>query len=50
MYKLIFTDLDETLLANHHIPSVNLEAINKAKEKGVKIIPCTGRGYDTRFW
>lgn len=46
MYKLIFTDLDETLLANHHIPSVNLEAINKAKEKGVKIIPCTGRGYD----
>ena len=46
MYKIIFTDLDETLLDQHHVPQVNLEAIKKAKELGVKIVPCTGRGYD----
>ena len=46
MYKLVFADLDETLLADHHVPVVNLQAINKAKQQGVKVIPCTGRGYD----
>lgn len=46
MYKIIFTDLDETLLDHHHVPQVNLDAIAKAKELGVKIVPCTGRGYD----
>lgn len=46
MYKLLFTDLDETLLnSDHHVPKINQEAIAKAKQKGVKIIPATGRSY-----
>ena len=44
-YKIFFTDLDHTLLVNNHIPSFNLEAINKAKEKGVKFVLCTGRRF-----
>ncbi|MDD8048877.1 MAG: Cof-type HAD-IIB family hydrolase [Thomasclavelia sp.] len=46
MYKLIFSDLDETLLVNHHVPEVNQEAIKKAQRKGVKVIPCTGRAFN----
>ncbi len=46
MYKIMFSDLDETLLVNHHVPSFNREAISKAREKGVKFVPCTGRSYD----
>lgn len=46
MYKLVLSDLDETLLANHHVPEVNRQAIKKVKEMGVKFVPCTGRGYD----
>ena len=45
MKKVIFTDLDETLLVNHHVPQENQDAIQKAKDKGVKVIPCTGRAY-----
>lgn len=46
MYKLFFTDLDETLInSEHHVPKINQIAIKKAKEKGVKVIPCTGRSY-----
>lgn len=45
MKKIIFTDLDETLLIDHHVPKENQEAIQKAQEKGVKVIPCTGRAY-----
>ncbi|MDD3026858.1 MAG: HAD family hydrolase [Erysipelotrichaceae bacterium] len=45
MKKVIFTDLDETLLINHHVPKENQEAIQKAKDKGVKVIPCTGRAF-----
>ena len=45
IYKLIFCDLDHTLLVDHHIPNFNLEAINKAKEKGVKFVICTGRSF-----
>lgn len=44
-YKLILSDLDETLLVNHRVPAINLKAIEKAKLKGVKFVPCTGRGY-----
>lgn len=45
-YKLIASDMDETLLNDHHeICSRNIELINKAKEKGVKFVPATGRGY-----
>ena len=46
MYKMILSDLDETLLVNHHVPSSNVEAIKKAREKGVKFVPATGRAYN----
>lgn len=46
MYKLILSDLDETLLVNHHVPAVNREAIHQAQEKGVKVVPATGRAYN----
>lgn len=46
MYKLIATDLDETLLDDtHHVNTANLEAIKKARALGVKIVPATGRGF-----
>ena len=44
-YKIIFSDLDHTLLIENHIPDFNLEAIKKAREKGVKFVICTGRGF-----
>ena len=44
-YKLIFSDLDETLLVNNHIPQFNLEAIKKSREKDVKLVFCSGRNY-----
>ena len=45
-YKLIASDMDETLLNDHHeICSRNIELIKKAKEKGVKFVPATGRGF-----
>ena len=44
-YKMIFLDLDNTLLSNDlSISEENLRAIRAASEKGVKIIICTGRG------
>lgn len=46
MKKIIFTDLDETLLVNHHVPEENREIIKRAQEKGVKVVPCTGRPYN----
>lgn len=46
MYKLILSDLDETLLVNHHVPDFNQEAIKKASEKGVKFVAATGRAYN----
>ncbi|MBQ0066142.1 MAG: HAD family hydrolase [Firmicutes bacterium] len=42
-YKYLFMDLDETSIINHHLSKENREAIEKAQEKGVKFIPCTGR-------
>ena len=45
-YKIIFSDLDHTLLVDNHIPLFNLEAIKKAQEKGVKFVICTGRNYN----
>lgn len=46
-YKLIFSDLDETLLNDDHlVPDSNIRWIQKARqEKGVKFVPATGRGY-----
>ena len=42
-YKIIFSDLDKTLLINNHIPDFNNEAIKKARELGVKFVISTGR-------
>ena len=44
-YKIIFSDLDHTLLVDNHIPAFNLEAIQKAREKGIKFVICTGRSF-----
>jgi Cof subfamily protein (haloacid dehalogenase superfamily) len=47
MYKLIISDLDETLLNNKHkICNENIKLINEATKKGIKFIPATGRGYN----
>lgn len=44
MYKYIFSDLDSTLLQDDKtISKENLDAIKKAKEKGVKFMFSTGR-------
>lgn len=44
MYKVIFSDLDLTLLSDDKTISLkNKEAIKKANEKGVKFLLCTGR-------
>lgn len=46
MYKLIVSDLDETLLDSHsNIPEANIEAIKKLKDLGIKFVPASGRGY-----
>lgn len=45
-YKLIASDMDETLLNDEHeICQRNIDFIKKAKELGVKFVPATGRGY-----
>lgn len=46
MYKMILSDLDETLLVNHHVPAFNQDAIASARQKGVKFVPATGRAYN----
>ncbi|MDH6366857.1 MULTISPECIES: Cof-type HAD-IIB family hydrolase [unclassified Breznakia] len=44
MYKLIATDLDETLLNDDHEVSLKtMQAIHKAQEQGIYIVPCSGR-------
>lgn len=43
-YKMIATDLDGTLLNdNREISRENILTINKAINKGVMVVPCTGR-------
>ena len=44
MYQLILSDLDETLLVNHHVPKVNQEAIAKLP-KETKFVVATGSRY-----
>ncbi|MBD5558984.1 MAG: HAD family phosphatase [Clostridia bacterium] len=45
-YKLIVSDLDETLLgSDHKISDRNAEAIQEAHSQGVKFVPATGRNY-----
>lgn len=44
-YKMVFSDMDGTLLHNGTEISVeNLSAIQKAVDKGVEFVLCTGRG------
>lgn len=51
MYKLIALDLDGTLLRNDKTVSENnIEMIKKAREKGVKVVLCTGRPIDGVKW
>ncbi|EOS59433.1 cof-like hydrolase [Firmicutes bacterium M10-2] len=48
MIKLIVSDLDETLLSTDRSVSVkNREWIQKAKQKGIKFVCATGRGYSS---
>lgn len=45
-YQIIACDLDETLLSTDAtICQRNIEAIAKATARGVKFVPCTGRGF-----
>ncbi len=46
MYKMIISDLDETLLnSDGSINKLNIKYIKKAIDKGVKFIPNTGRSF-----
>lgn len=45
-YKLIASDMDETLLADDHsLPPANVEALKRLHELGVLFVPCSGRPY-----
>ncbi len=47
MIKLIAFDLDGTFLADDKsIPEINMEALNRAAESGIVIVPSTGRGLE----
>ncbi|MFV0393851.1 MAG: Cof-type HAD-IIB family hydrolase [Coprobacillaceae bacterium] len=46
MYKMMLSDLDETLLVDHHVPKENVEAIKEGRKKGLKFVPATGRAYN----
>lgn len=46
MYELMLSDLDETLLVNHHVPEFNVEAIKKARKRGLKFVCATGRAFN----
>lgn len=46
MYKMMFSDLDETLLVNHHVPKYNIDAIKEARKQGLKFVPATGRAFN----
>ena len=47
MYKAVFLDLDGTLLDNEkRISEENINAIEKAKDKGVFVCICSGRQID----
>ena len=46
IYKIVFSDLDETLLVNLHVPEFNIEAIKECRKKGTKFIISTGRSIE----
>lgn len=44
-YRLLALDLDGTLLdANAELPPENIEAVHRAREVGMRVVVCTGRG------
>ncbi len=46
MYKIIACDLDETLLKlDRTIDPRDIEAVHSLRDKGIKFVPATGRGY-----
>ena len=47
MYKIIACDLDETLLTTDErtVSAENVAAIRAARERGVKFVVATGRGF-----
>lgn len=45
-YRMMLSDLDETLLLDYHVPEVNRISIRKAREMGLKFIPATGRAFN----
>lgn len=45
MYRLMLSDLDETLLVNNHVPIENIKAIKAGRTNGLKFVPATGRAY-----
>lgn len=49
MYRLICCDLDETLLTStdKSVSPRNREAVQRARAKGVKFVPSTGRGFSS---
>lgn len=48
MYKLILSDMDETLLNDDHkISEGNRTAILRAREQGVRFVPATGRPFSS---
>ena len=48
MYRLIASDLDETLLDDsHHVPERVRRAVSAAREQGVRFVPCTGRPFSS---
>lgn len=48
MYRLIASDLDETLLDDsHHVPGRVRAAIAAARERGVRFVPATGRPFES---
>lgn len=47
MYKLIVSDLDETLIDSQgNVSQENLAAIQKAQDLGIKFVPATGRSFN----
>lgn len=48
MYRLVASDLDETLIGvDHRISEKNRKAIEEARMRGVLFVPASGRGYET---
>ena len=44
MVKVVFVDMDDTFVApDKTIPAENLRVLDLAHEKGVQVVPCTGR-------